>query len=140
MFHLAANATTKESSMGWKDAIYDNNVNTVGTINVLRAIVDLGQKSKVVFASSAAVYGRPEYTPVDERHITNPISPYGISKLAGEKYCFAYSSEYGIETSIIRIFNTYGPRQPRYVMDDFMKKLRARSIKIGNYRRGRSNS
>jgi UDP-glucose 4-epimerase len=81
----------------------------------------------VIFASSAAVYGNPEYLPLGEAHPTNPISPYGISKLACEKYCYAYSSQYAIDTAIIRIFNTYGPRQTRYVMDDFYHKLKSGS-------------
>ncbi|MCD5400992.1 NAD-dependent epimerase/dehydratase family protein [candidate division NPL-UPA2 bacterium] len=130
VFHLAASATTKESSMGWDDPIYDYEINAIGTLNILRAIRELGQKTKVVYASSAAVYGQPEYTPITETHPNNPISPYGISKLSGEKYCFAYSKEYGINSAIIRIFNTYGPRQPRYVMDDFIKKLRVDPSKL----------
>ena len=130
LFHLAASATTKESSMGWKDPIYDYRVNAIGTLNVLRAIIELNQRSQVIYASSAAVCGRPEYTPIDEKHPTNPISPYGISKLAGEKYCFAYFSEYGVNSVIMRIFNTYGPRQPRYVMEDFIEKLRIDPSKL----------
>lgn len=125
VFHLAASATSKESAMGWNNPVYDYEVNAVGTLNMLRSIAELGQGTKMVYASSAAVYGRPTYTPVDEEHSTNPISPYGVSKLTGEKYCFAFSSEYGVDCAVIRIFNTYGPRQPRYVMDDFIKKLKS---------------
>jgi len=124
VFHLAASATAKESSMGWKHPIYDYQVNAIGTLNIFRAITELNQRSKVIHASSAAVYGEPEYTPIDEKHPNNPISPYGISKLAGEKYCFAYFKEYGIPSVIARVFNAYGPRQARYVIKDFMEKLR----------------
>jgi UDP-glucose 4-epimerase len=124
IYHLAANATTKESSLGWDDPVNDYRVNALVTLNILRNIVEDNTDPKVVYASSAAVYGPPEYTPMDEDHPTNPISPYGISKLAGEKYASAYSYEYGIKTVILRIFNTYGPRQPRYVMYDLLKKIK----------------
>lgn len=124
VFHLAASATTKESAMGWLDPVFDYQVNAMGTLNVFRAIVSAGLKPHVIYASSAAVYGEPEYTPIDEKHPTNPLSPYGVSKLAGEKYAFAYFKEHGIPVTIMRIFNTYGPRQPRYVMFDLLGKLK----------------
>lgn len=124
IFHLAATATTKENSLGWTDPISDYQVNAIGPLNVFRSIVKGDSNAKVIYASTAAVYGEPEYTPIDEGHPTNPISPYGISKLTGEKYATAYSHEYGIKTVALRIFNTYGPRQPRYVMYDFLKKIR----------------
>jgi len=123
VFHLAANATTKETSMGWSDPASDYLTNAGGTLNVLKAVADTSKNTHVIFTSSAAVYGEPEYVPIDENHPTNPISPYGVSKLAGEKYCFAYFKELDIKTTILRIFNTYGPRQPRYVMFDLLKKL-----------------
>ncbi len=130
IFHLAANATTKETSMGWADPTLDYQINAGGTLNVLKAITDINKNCHVIFASSAAVYGEPEYTAIDEKHPTNPISPYGISKLAGEKYCFAYNKEQGIRTTALRIFNTYGSRQPRYVMFDLIKKLKENPHKL----------
>lgn len=130
IYHLAADATTKESSMGWYDPISDYEINGIGTLNLYRSVIDADINPKIVYASSAAVYGEPEYTPIDEKHPTNPISPYGISKLAGEKYAFAYFREYGVKTVVLRIFNTYGPRQPRYVMFDFLKKLRKNPRKL----------
>ncbi|MCL0064800.1 GDP-mannose 4,6-dehydratase [Dehalococcoidia bacterium] len=123
IFHLAASATTRESSMGWKDPVFDYQVNAIGTLNLLRALSQQSSKAKFLYTSSAAVYGNPEFTPISEDHPLKPISPYGISKLAGEKYCYAYFKEYGINTVILRIFNPYGPRQPRYVMFDLLKKL-----------------
>lgn len=123
IFHLAASATTKESCMGWKDPLYDYQINAIGTLNVLKAITQSDHNPKVIYASSAAVYGNPECVPIDEKHPTKPISPYGISKLAGEKYCFAFLREYGIKSVSLRMFNVYGPRQPRYVMLDLFKKL-----------------
>lgn len=124
VFHLAASATTKESSMGWADPVYDSGINALGTLNVLRAVAEAESGATVVFASSAAVYGQIVRMPIDEDHPTNPVSPYGVSKLAGEKYCLAYTHECGVPTVVIRIFNCYGPRQPRYVMHDFIMKLR----------------
>ena len=84
----------------------------------------------MIYASSAAVYGEPLYTPIDEKHSLNPISPYGASKLAGEKLGFAYYHTYGIPFVSMRIFNTYGPRQPRYVMFDFSEKLKKNPNKL----------
>ena len=123
VYHLAADATTRESSMGWGTPVRTLETNIIGTLNVLRSIVDLGLETKVVYASSAAVYGEPIFTPVTEDHPTNPISPYGISKLAGEKLVIAYFKEFGIDAVAVRIFNTYGPRQPRYVIFELLKKL-----------------
>lgn len=124
IYHLAAIATTKESSMGWKDAVLDCQVNAIGTLNILRSVISLNVSPKIIFTSSAAVYGNHEYTPIDEKHPTNPVSPYGISKLSAEKYIMAYHREYGAKSTILRVFNTYGPRQPRYVMFDLLKKLK----------------
>ncbi len=123
IIHFAANATTKSSSMGWKNPMADYAINTVGTLNILEVLRQNNLKTQFLYASSAAVYGEPDYIPIDEVHPNFPLSPYGVSKLAGEKYCFAYYQEYGIPTTILRIFNTYGPRQPRYVMYDQIKKM-----------------
>jgi len=126
VFHVAANANVPYSV---EDPKYDFETNALGTFNVLKLSLDLDVK-KVIYASSAAVYGEPEYTPIDEKHPLNPISPYGASKLAGEKLGFAYYHTYGIPFVSMRIFNTYGPRQPRYVMFDFLKKLRTNPNKL----------
>jgi len=123
IFHFAANATTKSTSMGWKDPMVDYKINMVGTLNLLESIRKNKLNTHLIYASTAAIYGEPDYIPIDEKHVTAPLSPYGITKLAGEKYCYAYYREWGIKTTIIRIFNTYGPRQPRYVMYDQMKKM-----------------
>jgi UDP-glucose 4-epimerase len=130
IYHLAAVATTKESAMGWKDPLTDYEVNVLGTLNILKAIIDLDIDPIVVYTSSAAVYGNPKYLPIDEEHPTNPISPYGISKLAGEKYCLAYHQTYGVKSIIFRIFNAYGPRQTRYVILDIFKKLRENHFEL----------
>ncbi|MDY6789323.1 MAG: NAD-dependent epimerase/dehydratase family protein, partial [Candidatus Nanohaloarchaea archaeon] len=123
VFHFAADARTRSNNIGWDNPVENAEINAIGTLNLLRAVDELDIDPKVVFASSAAVYGPPENPPIDEEHPKNPVSPYGIHKLAGEKYMRAFNSERGLDTSSIRIFNTYGPRQLRYVMYDFLKKL-----------------
>ena len=120
IFHIGANASVPHST---EDPRYDFETNALGSFNVLEACRD-SDVEKIVYASTAAVYGEPVYTPIDEGHPLHPISPYGASKLAGERCGLAFKETYGIDFAAIRIFNTYGPRQPRYVMYDFIKKLR----------------
>lgn len=119
VFHFAANADVPYSV---KYPKYDFDTNTIGGFNVLKSCVDFNVK-KVIFASSPAVYGEAQYIPIDEKHPLNPCSPYGASKLAIESLGFAYYKTYGLPFITIRIFNSYGERQPRYVMYDLLKKL-----------------
>jgi UDP-glucose 4-epimerase len=119
IYHLAANADVPKSV---KEPKYDFDTNVVGSFNLLKSAVDANIE-KFIFASSAAVYGNPVYTPMDEKHTTNPISPYGASKLMIEHLGRAYLDTYGLPFVTMRIFNTYGERQPRYVMYDLLKKL-----------------
>jgi UDP-glucose 4-epimerase len=126
IFHLAANASVPFSV---QDPRYDFETNALGTFNVLEAARKFDVQT-VVYASSAAVYGEPEYLPMDEHHPTHPISPYGASKLAGEQMGTVYKEVYGLNFSAVRIFNTYGPRQPRYVMYDLLKKLKRNSSQL----------
>jgi len=93
-----------------KDPITTNEVNVVGTLNILEAAKDSGVK-RVVYASSSSVYGDNPELPKHEGMTPNPLSPYAVSKLAGEKYCQVYSRLYGIETLILRYFNVFGSRQ-----------------------------
>lgn len=120
IFHIAANASVPNSV---ENPRYDFETNALGTFNLLEASI-VSQVEKFIYASSAAVYGNPVYTPIDEKHPLNPISPYGASKLAAERMGFAFNETYGLQFTAIRIFNTYGSRQPRYVIYDFIKKLR----------------
>ncbi|MQK95329.1 NAD-dependent epimerase/dehydratase family protein, partial [Escherichia coli] len=64
-----------------------------------------------IYSSSVAVYGEPKYLPVDENHPLNPLSPYGLSKLASEWYILLYNKLYGLDYTILRYSNVYGPRQ-----------------------------
>jgi UDP-glucose 4-epimerase len=86
-------------------------INVMGTQTVLASAIHAGVE-RVVFASSAAVYGTPETTPIPEEASTQPLSPYGRSKLTGEHLCQSAAHEHGICAPQLRVFNIYGPRQP----------------------------
>lgn len=119
VIHIGANASVPHSV---EDPRYDFETNAGGTLNLLEAARRSGVR-RFLYASSAAVYGEPDYTPMDETHPLRPISPYGASKLAGERLGFAYAESYGLRFVAARIFNIYGSRQPRYVMADLVRKL-----------------
>jgi len=92
------------------DPITTNEVNVMGTLNILDAAKDAGVK-RIVYASSSSVYGDNPVLPKKEDMLPNPLSPYAVSKLTGEKYCQVFSKLYGIETVVLRYFNVFGPRQ-----------------------------
>ena len=92
------------------DPLSDLRSNTEGALNVLRAMTETGV-SRLMFASSACVYGEAEYIPEDELHPTNPNWEYGVSKLASEKYCRIYSQAHGIRFTAFRYSIVYGPRE-----------------------------
>jgi UDP-glucose 4-epimerase len=91
------------------EPVTDLNVNTAGFIRVLEYARHHG--AKVVHASSGSVYGNPVTIPISEDHPLNPISPYGVSKLASEFYGSMYQREFGVDVVMLRYFNVYGPRQ-----------------------------
>jgi UDP-glucose 4-epimerase len=93
-----------------QDPLTTSAVNVEGTLNVLLAARDHGAR-RVVFASSSSVYGRQETLPLVETASPDPISPYGVAKLAAERYCVSFSRVYPIETVALRYFNVFGPRQ-----------------------------
>ena len=106
IFHLAAQINVRRSV---EEPLHDLRVNALGTLNLLEQARDV---ERFVYASSGgAVYGEPRYLPVDEEHPTEPISPYGASKLAGEKYVQLYGYNYGLRYAILRYSNVYGERQ-----------------------------
>ena len=93
-----------------KDPITTNEVNVAGTLNILEAAKNTGIK-RVVYASSSSVFGNSAILPKKEDMATEPVSPYAVSKLAGEKYCKVFFKVFGLETVILRYFNVFGPKQ-----------------------------
>lgn len=92
------------------DPITSNDVNVGGTLNILHAAVDAGVR-RVVFASSSSIYGNSPCEVKDEGLPPMPLSPYAVSKLAGEAYFQVFHSIYGLETVALRYFNVFGPFQ-----------------------------
>ena len=107
VIHLAALPSVPRSI---QDPLTTNEVNVTGTLNVVLAARDAGTQ-RVVFASSSSVYGRAQELPKTEKLVPQPISPYGVSKLAAEQYCMGLNAVYGIEVAALRYFNVFGPRQ-----------------------------
>ena len=93
------------------DPAFDANTNIIGTINLLQNSINTGVKKFMFASTGGAVYGEQNYFPADEKHPTSPLSPYGISKLAVEKYLYFYNSQYKLKYTILRYANIYGPRQ-----------------------------
>jgi len=106
--HHAAQIDVRKSV---NDPVFDANTNILGTINLLQASIKTGVKKFIFASTGGAIYGEQEYFPADEKHPTNPVSPYGITKLTIEKYLYFYRNEYGLKYSILRYANVYGPRQ-----------------------------
>lgn len=107
IIHQAAQSSVPISL---KDPIGDATTNIIGTVNLLEAARRHGVR-KVVYASSAAVYGEPQYMGIDEVHPKQPLSPYGISKYVPEFYLNAYHHLYGLNYTAFRYANVYGERQ-----------------------------
>jgi UDP-glucose 4-epimerase len=106
VFHQAASKMT----ICLRDPRRDLEVNAKGTFNLLELARDTGVK-KFVHVSTGSVYGEAKYYPTDENHPLNPTSYYGVSKLAGEKYARAFSHLYGMDSTMLRYYHVYGPRQ-----------------------------
>lgn len=107
VIHLAAQIDVRESQ---RNPLFDANVNIFGTLNLLR-LCEVHHVNKIVYASSAAVYGNPEYLSIDEKHPLNPESCYGVSKSVPESYIRQFASMHGLKYTILRLANVYGPRQ-----------------------------
>ena len=107
VFHQAAMISVPESK---QKPVECNEINTVGTLLVLEEAA-LAKVKKVVFSSSAAIYGDNSTTPKDETTLPEPKSPYAITKLDGEFYCKLFADEGRVQTTCLRYFNVFGPRQ-----------------------------
>lgn len=107
VFHQGALPSVPRSI---SDPITTNEVNVQGTLNILHAALDAGCR-RVLFASSSSIYGdAPEEVKSEDLHV-RPLSPYAVSKLAGEKYMQVFHHIYGLETVALRYFNVFGPYQ-----------------------------
>ena len=106
VFHEAAQVSVQRSI---ESPVQSQKTNLDPIHTILEAARDTD--TRIVFASSAAIYGEPEYTPIDEGHPKNPTSPYGLEKLAADHYCRLYHELFGVEAVTLRYFNVYGPRQ-----------------------------
>ena len=122
VFHCAARSYVPPSVA---DPVGDMRTNGGLALHVLEWVRNHTPASKVIIFSSAAVYGSPRSTPVSEDHPLAPVSPYGVSKLAADRYAHVYASVFGLNTVAMRCFALYGPRHRKQVVFDLMNKLRA---------------
>ena len=107
VFHVAAFVNVPLSI---ENPMLVNNINIRGTLNLLQASLKKNIE-RFIYVSTCAVYGEARYLPISEEHPTEPLSPYGISKLAAEKYCKIFNRTFGLKTVCLRYFNVYGSRQ-----------------------------
>jgi len=107
VFHLAASVGNARSI---EHPVDDSEINAIGTLRVLEAMRGAGAR-KIVYSSSAGIFGELRHLPIREDHPLEPASPYGVSKLAGEKMCLAYAQLYDLEAVCLRYFNVYGVNQ-----------------------------
>jgi UDP-glucose 4-epimerase len=129
IFHFAAQPGVR-GSWGPNFERY-NSSNIMATQKLLEWVKKKNIK-KLIYASSSSVYGDTKSFPTDEKSIPNPLSPYGITKLAGELLCFAYRSNFGVPILALRFFSVYGPRQrPDMAFHKFiLSTLKGKEINI----------
>jgi len=107
LFNLAGQTSHLDSM---HDPITDLDINAKAQLSILEACRKHNPGIRIVFASTRQIYGKPKYLPVDEKHPRHPVDVNGINKIAGEQYHILYQEVYGIESSVLRLTNTYGPR------------------------------
>ena len=120
VFHFAANAYVPPSV---ESPSFDYETNFAATFRLLEALRRSQWPGRMVFASSAAVYGNAVRVPIREDDPTVPISPYGVGKLAAERYLAVFAKLYGLRLASVRLFSAYGPRQRKQVVFDLLAKL-----------------
>jgi UDP-glucose 4-epimerase len=131
--HHAAQMNVRRSV---DDPVFDARVNILGSLNLLQAAVAIGVEKFVFASTGGAIYGEQLTFPADETHQTCPLSPYGIAKLAVEKYLAFYEDVHGLSYTALRYANVYGPRQDPHgeagVVAIFGQRLLAREPAIIN--------
>lgn len=120
IFHFAGNANVNVSV---ERPAFDFQQNCVATVEMLEALRQSGSGAVFVYASSAAVYGNPVRLPISEADLTVPISPYGVSKLAAERYVTAYCQLYGLKGVSLRMFSPFGPGLRKQIVFDLTRKI-----------------
>ena len=108
IFNLAGQVSHIDSM---RDPHTDLEINCRAQLSMLEACRKYNPSTKVVFAGTRQVYGRPEYLPVDERHLVHPVDINGVNKAAGEYYHLLYNNVFGVRACSLRLTNVYGPRQ-----------------------------
>jgi UDP-glucose 4-epimerase len=107
LFNLAGQTSHLDSM---HDPVTDLEINCLAQLRLLEACRAVCPEAVVVFASTRQIYGRPDYLPVDEKHLLHPVDVNGVNKMAGEAYHILYHDVYGIKATALRLTNTYGPR------------------------------
>ena len=107
LFNLAGQTSHLDSMT---EPVVDLEINCKAQLTLLEACRAVNRDINIVFASTRQIYGRPDYLPVDEKHLLRPVDVNGVNKMAGEAYHILYNSVYGMRTCALRLTNTYGPR------------------------------
>jgi len=107
MFNLAGQVSHLDSM---RDPYTDLEINTRAQLSILEACRKNNPRIKIVYSSTRQIYGKPDYLPVDERHLVHPTDVNGINTMAGEWYHIVYNNVYGVRATSLRLTNTYGPR------------------------------
>lgn len=107
IFNLAGQTSHMDSMA---DPVTDLEINCVAQLRLLEVCRHHNPKVKIVFASTRQIYGKPDYLPVDEKHLLRPTDVNGINKMAGEWYHILYNNVYGLRSTALRLTNTFGPR------------------------------
>ncbi len=107
LFNLAGQTSHLDSM---RDPYTDLEINCRAQLSILEACRKHNPDIKIVFASTRQIYGKPDYLPVDEKHLLRPVDANGVNKVAGEQYHLLYNNVYGIRACALRLTNTYGPR------------------------------
>ncbi len=108
ILHHAAQMDVRRST---EDPIFDARTNILGTLNLLQAAVEGGVGQVILASTGGAIYGEQETFPAREDHPLRPVSPYGVAKLAGERYLYYFHVEHGLDATCLRYANVYGERQ-----------------------------